>query len=223
MDGDLVHCSSDNLTYSYLLYSSPKPYQHPFVYCGYRNFPPPFLSFRTTKQFRIHFRSNDDSDAGLGFDGRYLFLNQSNEYFSSCRSPFDPIVFVNETLDTSGTISTDGYPENVICEWSYMTGAGFQFNLEIDKLDLEGSKTKDPPPGCQSSVLRIYSEKGVEELCGQQEKSYYLLTDSNWFTLQFISLTRQTKEPLFGFHLFWTVVKVKSNENGVENSCSSHY
>jgi hypothetical protein len=78
-------------------------------------------------------------------------------------------------------------------------------------LEMEGSKTKDPPPGCQSSVLRIYSEGRIDEMCGQQENTTFILTNSNWFTLQFISLIRQTKEPLRGFHLSWTIVQVKIN------------
>jgi hypothetical protein len=82
---------------------------------------------------------------------------------------------------------------------------------------LEGSKTKDPPQGCQSSVLRIYSDGQIDELCGQQEKISYILTNSNWFTLQFISLIRQTKESLRGFHLTWTIVQVKTNINN--NQC----
>ena len=57
----------------------------------------------------------------------------------------------------------------------------------------------------------------MDELCGQQENIYYFLTDSNWFTIQFISLNRQTKEPLRGFQLLWTVVQVKSNTT--DNQC----
>ena len=34
-------------------------------------------------------------------------------------------------------------------------------------------------------------------------------TNSNWFTIQFISLTRLTKEPLGGFQLSWTIVQMK--------------
>jgi hypothetical protein len=98
----------------------------------------------------------------------------------------------------------------VICEWTYNTTYGFQFNLQLNMLEMEGSKTKDPVQGCQSSVLRIYSERQTEELCGQQEKVYTSLTNSNWFTLQFISLNRQTKEPLRGFQLTWTVVQIKT-------------
>jgi hypothetical protein len=189
-----------------------RTYLHPFVYCGYRNFPSPYLTLRATKEFRVHFRSNDDSDAGLGFDGRYKFLNQSNPFFSSfCRTPFDPIIYINETIEPSGNLSSNGYPENVICEWSYVTTRGLQFNLELDILEIEGSKTKDPPQGCQTAVLRIYSEGRIDELCGQQEKGYYFLTDSNWFTIQFISLNRQTKELLRGFQLLWTVVQIKSD------------
>jgi hypothetical protein len=160
----------------------------------------------------VHFRSNDDSEAGLGFDGRYQFLNQSSPFFSSfCRSPYDPIIYINETNEPSGNLSSHGYPDNVICEWSYVTTRGLQFNLELDMLEIEGSKTKDPPQGCQTSVLRIFSEGRMDELCGQQEKIYYFLTDSNWFTIQFISLNRQTKELLRGFQLLWTVVQIKSN------------
>ncbi|CAF2677508.1 unnamed protein product [Rotaria sp. Silwood2] len=218
VDDNYIECPSDNLTYTYSLDSSSKFYLHPFIYCGYRNFPSPYLTIRSTQQFRIHFRSNDDSEAGLGFDGRYLFLNQSNTLFSSyCRSPFDPIIYINETQEPSGNLSSNGYPENVICEWSYITKPGYQFNLELNMLEMEGSKTKDPPQGCQSSVLRIYSEKRIDEFCGQEEKNYYFLTDSHWFTIQFISLNRQTKEPLRGFQLFWTVVQVKSNIT--DNQC----
>lgn len=213
-----MECPSDNLTYTYNLYSPSKYHLYPFVYCGYRNFPAPYLTIRSTQQFRVHFRSNDDSEAGLGFDGLYQFLNQSSPLFSSiCRSPFDPIIYINETMDPSGNISSKGYPENVICEWTYVTKHGLQFNLELNMLEMEGSKTKESPQGCQSSVLRIFSEKGIDELCGQQEKTSYFLTNSHWFTIQFISLTRQTKEPLRGFQLFWTVVQVKSNLT--DNKC----
>ena len=215
VDDDYIQCPSDNLTYTYSLSSSlSKSYSHPFIYCGYRNFPSPYLSIRSTDQFRVHFRSNDDTDAGLGFDGRYQFLNRSSSFFSSsCRSPFDPVVHVNETHEHSGSISSDGYRENVICEWSYVTARGLQFNIEINMLELEGSKTKDPPQGCQSSVVRIYSAERTDELCGQQEKIYYFLTNSNWFTIQFISLHRQTKEPLRGLQALWTIVQEKSDTN----------
>ena len=95
---DVMQCPSDNLTYTYSLYSSSTFYSHPFIYCGYRNFPSPFLTIRSTQQFRVHFRSNDDSESGLGFEGRYQFLNQTNNFFSSsCRNPFDPIIYINET------------------------------------------------------------------------------------------------------------------------------
>ncbi|CAF3642562.1 unnamed protein product [Rotaria sp. Silwood1] len=218
VDDNYIECPSDNLTYTYSLYSSSKFYLHPFIYCGYRNFPSPYLTIRSTRQLRVHFRSNDDSEAGLGFDGRYLFLNKSNILFSSsCRSPFDSMIYINETEEPSGNLSSNGYPENIICEWSYVTKHGFQFNLELNMLEMEGSKTKDPPQGCQSSVLRIYSEKRIDEFCGQEEKKYYFLTDSHWFTIQFISLNRQTKEPLRGFQLLWTVVQVKSNIT--DNQC----
>jgi len=218
VDDDVIHCPSDNLTYTYSLDSSSAFYLHPFIYCGYRNFPSPFLTTRSTQQFRVHFRSNDDSESGVGFEGRYQFLNQSNTFFSSfCRSPFDPIIYINETNEPSGNVSSNGYPENVICERSYVTTHGFQFNLELNMLEIEGSKTKDPPQGCQSSILRIYSEGRTDELCGQQENIYYFLTDSNWFTIQFISLNRQTKEPLRGFRLLWTVVQVRSNIT--DNQC----
>jgi len=90
-------------------------------------------------------------------------------------------------------------------------------------LEMEGSKTKDPPQGCQSSVLRIYSEGRIDELCGQQEKVYCFLTDSNWFTIQFISLNRQTKEPLRGFQLLWTVVQIKSNLTNNQCLLSEEY
>jgi hypothetical protein len=90
-------------------------------------------------------------------------------------------------------------------------------------LEMEGSKTKDPPQGCQSSVLRIYSEGRIDELCGQQEKIYYFLTDSNWFTIQFISLNRQTKEPLRGFQLLWTIVQMKSNLTNNQCLLSEEY
>ncbi|CAF5186051.1 unnamed protein product, partial [Rotaria sp. Silwood1] len=147
-----------------------------------------------------------------GFYGRYEFLNKSNILFSStCPSPFDPTIYINETEQPSGNISSNGYPQNVICEWSYTTTIGFQFNLELTILDLEGSKTKDPPHGCQSSVLKIYSEGRIDELCGQEKNLSFILTNSNWFTLQFISLIRQTQEPLQGFHLSWTIVQVKTN------------
>jgi hypothetical protein len=224
VDNNYSQCPSDNLTYSYSLYLSPNYYLHPFIYCGYRNFPSPYLTIRSTKEFRIHFRSNDDLEAGLGFDGRYQFLNQSNILFSSsCRSPFDPIIYINETNESSGNLSSNGYPENVICEWSYVTTRGFQFNLELNMLEMEGSKTKDPPQGCQSSVLRIYSEGRIDELCGTQEKIYYFLTDSNWFTIQFISLNRQTKEPLRGFQLLWTVVQIKSELTNNQCLLSEEY
>jgi hypothetical protein len=118
-DRDLVQCSSDNLTYSYTLFSS-KSYQHPFIYCGYRNFPSPHLTLRSTSHFRIHFRSNDDAETGLGFDGHYLFLNRNHSLISSsCRSPFDPVIYVNETNEHWGSLSSNGYPENILCEWSY--------------------------------------------------------------------------------------------------------
>jgi hypothetical protein len=210
---DYKQCLLDNLTYTYRSSTSSTYDLYPYTYCGYRNFPPPYLTARSTKQFRVHFRSNDDSDTGLGFDGRYQFLNQSNYLFSSlCRSPFDPIIYINQTEQPSGNLSSNGYPENIICEWSYKTGYGFQFNLELIILEMEGSKTKDPPQGCQSSVLRISSEGRVDELCGQQENISFILTNSNWFTLQFISLIRQTKESLRGFHLSWTVVQIKMND-----------
>lgn len=224
VDNDFIQCPSDNLTYSYRHYSSNQFYRHPFLYCGYRNFPSPYLTMRSTEHFRVHFRSNDDSDAGLGFDGRYLFLNRSSSLFSSspsCRSPFDSIIYINQSIEHWGTLESDGYPENLICEWSYVTGKGFLFNLEITLLEIEGSKTKDPPQGCQTAVLRIYSEGRMDELCGQQEKPYYFLTDSSWFTLQFISLTRQTKEPLRGFQLSWTVVQAKSEISNPQHQCSS--
>jgi hypothetical protein len=211
-DENYNYCLSDNLTYTFRSYSSLIYNFYPYIYCGYRNFPPPYLTSRLTKEFRIHFRANDDSDAGLGFDGRYQFLNQTNSLFSSiCPSPFDSIIQINETEQSSGNLSSNGYPENVICEWSYRTTEGFQFNLELIVLEMEGSKTKDPPQGCQSSVLRIYSEGRVEELCGIQEKISYFLTSSNWFSLQFVSLNRQTKEQLRGFYLSWTIVQMKSN------------
>ncbi|CAF1387450.1 unnamed protein product [Adineta ricciae] len=220
VDDDLIQCPSDNLTYTYSLYSSSIFYVHPFRYCGYRNFPSPFLSVRSTELFRIHFRSNDDADAGLGFEGRYQFVNQSNSLFSPaiCRTPFDSIVYVNETNEPSGNISSDGYPENVICEWSYVTSRGFQFLLELNLLQIEGSKTKDPPQGCQTAVLRIYSEGRIDELCGQQEEIYYFTTESNWFTIQFISLNRQTKELLRGFHIYWTVIETRTKS--VDQRCS---
>ena len=214
VDENYAQCPSDNLTYSYRLSSSNHSYGHPFVYCGYRNFPSPYLTLRSTEQFRVHFRSNDDSDAGLGFDARYHFLNRSSSYFSpSCRSPFDSVIYVNESNEHWGTVSSDGYPENLLCEWSFVAGRGFQFHLEISLLEMEGSKSKDPLQGCQSSVLRIYGEGRVDELCGQQETIYYFLTESNWFTLQFLSLLRQTKEPLRGFQLSWTVVQMKGEES----------
>ena len=217
VDNDYVQCPSDNLTYSYKLAYSTRIYSHPFIYCGYRNFPPPYLTTRATRQFHVHFRSNNDLEAGLGFDGRYQFLNETNPLFSSsCSSPFDPIIFVNETNSPSGNITSNGYPENVVCEWSYVTTRGYQFNLELNMLEMEGSKTKEPPQGCQSSVLRIYSERRVDEFCGQQEKIFFFLTDSNWFTIQFISLNRQTKELLRGFHLYWTVVQVKSKQTNYQ-------
>lgn len=224
VDNDLIDCPSDNLSYSYSLYLSSQRYFHPYVYCGYRNFPSPYLTIRSTKQFRIDFRSNDDTDAGLGFDGRYQFLNQSSSFFSSfCRSPFDSVIHINETHEPSGNISSNGYPDNVICEWSYVTTRGFQFNLELKMLEIEGSKTKDPPQGCQTAVLRIYSEGRINELCGQQEKPYYLSTDSNWFTIQFISLNRQTKEQLRGFQLFWTVIQAKLNPTHPQCSSPNDY
>ncbi len=202
---------SDNLTYTYRSYSSLTYDEYPYIYCGYRNFPPPYLTSRTIKDFRIHFRSNDDLDAGLGFDGRYQFINQTDSLFSSkCRSPFDSIIHINETEQPSGNLSSNGYPENIICEWSYTTTHGYQFNLELSILEMEGSKTKDPPQGCQSSVLRIYSEGRIDELCGTQEKNSYILTNSNWFTIQFISLNRQTKEQLRGFYLTWIIVQNKN-------------
>jgi hypothetical protein len=224
-DRDYLLCPSDNLTYSYSLYSSFKTYLHPFLYCGYRNFPSPYLTIRLTQQFHVHFRSNDDSDTGLGFDGRYRFLNQSNSLFSSaiCRSPFDSIIYINETNDPSGQLSSNGYPENIICEWSYVTSRHLRFNLQLNMLEMEGSKTKDPPQGCQSSVLRIFSEGRNDELCGQQEKTYYFLTDSNWFTIQFISLNRQTKEPLRGFQLTWTVVQMKTNQTDYQCLTPNEY
>ncbi|CAF3548948.1 unnamed protein product [Adineta steineri] len=223
-DDDLIQCSSDNLTYTYNLYSSSSVYLHPFIYCGYRNFPSPFLTIRSTEHFHVHFRSNDDSEAGLGFEGRYQFLNQSSQYFSSfCRSPFDSVVYINETIEPSGNISSNGYPENIICEWSYVTTRGYQFMLELNILQIEGSKTKDPPQGCQSSILRIYSEGRIDELCGQQETIYYFVTDSNWFTIQFISLNRQTKEALRGFLLYWTVIQTKMNITNNQCLLSDEY
>ncbi|CAF3455181.1 unnamed protein product [Rotaria sp. Silwood1] len=224
VDNNYVQCSSDNLTYTYRSYISSTYYLYPYIYCGYRNFPPPYLTSRSTEQFRIHFRSNDDDDAGLGFYGRYEFLNKSNILFSStCPSPFDSAIYINETEQPSGNISSNGYPQNVICEWSYTTTIGFQFNLELTTLDLEGSKTKDPPHGCQSSVLRIYSEGRIDELCGQEKNLSFILTNSNWFTLQFISLIRQTHEPLQGFQLSWTIVQVKTNINNNQCILSNDY
>ena len=197
---------------------------YPYIYCGYRNFPPPYLTRHSIEQFRIHFRSNDDDNAGSGFYGRYEFLNQSHSLFSSiCRSPFDSIIYVNETDKPSGNLSSNGYPENIICEWSYITTSGFQFNLELSVLELEGSKTKDPPQGCQTSVLRIYSEGQINELCGKQEKISYILTKSNWFTVQFISLRRQTRELFRGFYLSWTVVQVRTNLNNYQCLLSNDY
>ena len=215
-----MNCPSDNLTYTYKLKSSSKFSSYPFIYCGYRNYPSPYLTIRSTEQFRIHFRSNDDANVGLGFDGRYQFLNQSNIYFSSsCRSPFDPMIYINETDKPSGNLSSNGHRENVICEWTYITRTGFQFNLELNMLEIEGSQAKDPPQGCQSSVLRIISQRHIDELCGQRENDYYFLTDTHWFTIQYISLRRQTKEALHGFRLLWTVVQVQSNNT--DNQCLS--
>jgi hypothetical protein len=90
-------------------------------------------------------------------------------------------------------------------------------------LEMEGSKTKDPPQGCQSSVLRISSEGRIDELCGIQENISYILTNSNWFTLQFISLIRQTKEQLRGFHLSWTIVQLKTNLTNHQCLISNDY
>ena len=217
-DENYTHCPLDNLTYTYRTNASMSYQTHPFVYCGYRNFPPPYLTDRSTKEFRIHFRSNDDLDAGLGFDGRYQFVNQSNSYFSSstCRTPFDPILLINETEQAWGNLSSNGYPENVICEWSYRTSEGFQFNLDLTVLQIEGSQTKDPPQGCQFAVLRIFSEGQIREFCGTLEQSFYFLTNSNWFTVQFVSFNRQTKEQLGGFHLNWLIVEIPFNRS----SCS---
>ena len=212
VDDNHLHCSSDNLSYSLHAVNTSKSFLHPFIYCGYRNFPPPYLTGRSIDRFHVHFRSNDDTDAGLGFDGRYLFVNQSSALFSStCRSPFDPVIDVEMKDQPSGNLSSDGYPENVICEWSYTTSRAHQFNLQLNLLEMEGTKTKDPLQGCQASVLRIFSEGRLDEFCGQQETIFYYLTNSNWFQLQFISLTRQSKEPLRGFQLTWTIVQVTSN------------
>ncbi|CAF0891642.1 unnamed protein product [Adineta steineri] len=211
-DDDYTHCPSDNLTYSYRSYKSSSYSLYPYIYCGYQNFPPPYLTSSSTEQFRIHFRSNNDSNTSLGFNGRYEFINQSHHLFSSkCRNPFDPIIDIDENEQTYGNISSNGYPENIICEWSYRTTYGFQFNLQITILDMEGSKIQDPPLGCQSSVLKIYSHERMDELCGKQENITYILTNSNWFTIQFISLNRQTKEYLQGFYLTWTIVQLKIN------------
>lgn len=228
VDDDLLECPSDNLTYSYGLFSSSLLYAHPFRYCGYRNFPSPFLTLRSTELFRVHFRSNDDYETGLGFEGRYRFFNRSNSLFSlpstlACRSPFDSIIYVNETSEPSGNLSSDGYPENVVCEWSFVTTRGFQFLLELNTLQIEGSKTKDPPQGCQTTVLRIYSEGRIDELCGQQEEIYFVTTDSNWFTVQFISLNRQTKELLRGFLLYWTVIETKTTPSDAQCSHADQY
>ena len=81
-DENYVQCLSDNLTYTYRSSLSSSTHSiYPYIYCGYRNFPPPFLTSRTTEEFRVHFRSNDDLETGLGFDGRYLFLNRTNRLF----------------------------------------------------------------------------------------------------------------------------------------------
>ncbi len=211
-DSNYTHCPLDNLTYTYRSNTSLTYNLYPHYYCGYRNFPPPYLTERSTKEFRIHFRSNDDSDAGLGFDGRYQFINETNILFSPiCRSPFESIMHINASEQSSGNLSSNGYPENVICEWSYKTIEKFQFNIELTMLEIEGSKTKDPPQGCQSSVLRIYSEGRTDEFCGTQEKIFYFLTNTNWFTVQFISLNRQTKEYLRGFYLSWIIIQTKNN------------
>ena len=217
-DENYTHCPSDNLTYDYRWNSSLNYQIHPFIYCGYRNFPSPYLTDRLTNDFRIHFRSNDDLDAGLGFDGRYQFINRSHSFFSSsiCPTPFDPIIFLNETEQPSGYFSSQGYPENVICEWSYRTSEGFRFNLDLTVLQIEGSKSKDPPQGCQSAVLRIYSEGRIEELCGTQENPFFFLTNSNWFTVQFLSFNRLTKEQLTGFNLSWIIVEIPRDRS----SCS---
>ncbi|UJR16390.1 hypothetical protein I4U23_003293 [Adineta vaga] len=218
-DNDVLHCPSDNLTYTYRLYSSLSYLSYPYVYCGYRNYPSPYLTNRSIEQFRIHFRSNNDTETGLGFDGRYEFINRTHSFFSSkCRNPFDPIIDINENEQLSGNLSSHGYPENIICEWSYRTRIGYQFKLDLTILDMEGSQTKDPPQGCQSSVLRISSEERIDELCGQQEVISYIFTKSNWFTLQFISLNRQTKESLKGFHLTWTIIQMK-----IDHKCSTDY
>ena len=125
------------------------------------------MTVRSTEELRIYFRSNDDNDAALGFDGRYVFVNRSHPLLSSpCSSPFDPIVYLNEDEQSSGNLTSNGYPENVVCEWSYSTSRDFHFNLHLNLLELEGSKTKDPPQGCQSAVLRIVSEGRIDELCG---------------------------------------------------------
>lgn len=221
-DDNYTHCPHDNLTYDYRANSSLNYENHPFVYCGYRNFPSPYLTDRWTKDLRIHFRSNDDLDSGLGFDGRYQFLNRSHSFFSSsCPTPFDPIIFLNETDRPSGFISSHGYPENVICEWSYRTSEGLQFNLDLTVLQIEGSKSKDPPQGCQSAVLRIYSEGRIEERCGTEENPFFFLTNSNWFTVQFLSFNRLTKEQLTGFYLSWMIIEIPRNDS----TCSlvDHY
>ncbi|CAF1223777.1 unnamed protein product [Adineta ricciae] len=210
-DNDVINCPSDNLTYTYRSHSLYKSY--PYIYCGYRNYPPPYLTDHSVEQFRIHFRSNNDSETGLGFDGRYEFVNRTHPLFSSqCRTPFDPIIEIYDKEQSSGNLSSSGYPENVICEWSYRTKVDYQFKLDLTVVDLEGSKTKDPPQGCQSSVLKIFSEERIDELCGQQETISYIITKSNWFTVQFISFTRQTGELLKGFHLTWTIIRPKTTD-----------
>lgn len=211
-DDDYARCAADNLTYTSRSWTSAHYSAYPHIYCGYRNYPPPYLTARSVEQLRVHFRTNNDSETGLGFDGRYEFIDRTYRLFSpTCASPFDAVVDIDDRTQPSGNLSSNGYPENTICEWSYRAMAALQFKLELTVVDLEGSQTKDPPQGCQSSVLRIFSADRVDELCGLQEAPTFVFTKSNWFTVQFISLQRQTREALQGFHLTWTVIQLSTD------------
>lgn len=217
-------CTSDHLAYKYRLNTSTRFQEHPILYCGYRNFPAPYLTLRSTDIFRIDFQSNDDGEESLGFDGRYQFINQSSSLINrSCRSPYDPIVQLNENDHPSGILSSNGYPENTICEWSYSTSNQFRFHLKINSLEIEGSKKRDAPQGCQSSVLRLLSEETVHEFCGKLEQPFDYFTKSNWFVVQFISFTRQTREQLGGFNMSWTRVKLKRSMELGQNRTDDNY
>ncbi|CAF1368779.1 unnamed protein product, partial [Didymodactylos carnosus] len=230
-DIDTTTCTQDNLTYSFKFKYHTQFQHHNKTYCGYRNFPAPYLSYKSISLLRLEFRTNDDNNGGLGFDGRYKFINKTTikkSIINECSSPFENYIYINENDQQSGNILSpnypNSYPEQIVCEWKLKTNPGYYFSIIINSLDLEGSLKKDPPIGCQTSVLRIiHGHQQIDnttnyisnELCGNDlfdDDSPHLhlkyhLTFENWFIIQFITLSRSTKEQLKGFNLTWTLLK----------------